>query len=410
MPPKRSGRKYDQQTLSDTQIFARALLDIYFSFSDEAIYGQLPLEIIIEQGKDSRRKLSYNPSPAILFENLSHHGIYNRKRIEFNAGRRLHSPTRNLKHDNRWVLANVKRNTFLLMFIIASGANLTPLLSLTNGDVKTVPAGADQTIYKFKHRASHEVNITIYDAFKPILKHYQKWRDELFVGELENPWLFPSLNSDCSVTEFPSDTISSLRNLVLKLNVPWQPPKIIRRTFVNWAHRYFENPILSSEMSSHSIETFFRSYHAPNHQRAIAETQSFWKNFDPASLSVIGGNCNGKPIPVKNLNTALAKPNCILPSGCLFCENHKDIDSSDYVWSLVSFRFLKLLEAGNSSLSKDSRNYEPVDLIVNRVTDKLEAFKMKRAQWVEDAILRVTNDDFHPSWVHLIDMCNGIEG
>lgn len=407
-PAKGSGRKYDQQVLSETKIFAQALLDIYCSLSDEAIYGQLPVRIVIAKDEDDQKILQYNPSPAYPFKELKKAGIFNRKRIESLADRRLHSPSRDLSHDKRWALINIKRNAFLMMFIIASGANFKQLLSLTNSDIKTVPAGADQTIYKFKNRAKHDVKITIYNAFKSIMRDYKSWRDKVFVDELESPWLFPSLNADCSISEVPSTNLSTLRNLILESNIVWQPPRIIRRTSVNWMYRHLNDASLASDIAGHDLETFYSSYHVPNHQRAISEAQSFWANFDPSNLSVVGGHCNGEPIPVTNLDPALAKPNCTLPSACLFCESHRDIDSSDYVWSLVSFRFLKLLEAGNSSLAKDSNSYEPVDLIINRVTEKLEAFKAKRLKWVEEAISRVEDNDYHPNWVHLIDMSNGL--
>jgi hypothetical protein len=405
---KTSSRKYDKQLLTDTQTLAQALLDIYFSLSDEAIFGQLPISIVINKDKSTERSVTYTSSPAFAYKDLGSHGVYNRKRVESLAGRRLHSPTRVLKHDKRWVLVNLKRNVFFMMFIIASGANVKQIMSITNTDIKTVPSGANQTIFKFKNRAHHEVSINIYNAFKPLLKDYKAWRDKLFAGEFETPWLFPLFNYNCDVEDSSQPSLHSLKRLILKLGVPWQPPKIIRRTAVNWMQRNLGDLKLASDIAGHDIETFFRSYHVPNHQRAVAETQSFWEKFDPLSISVIGGNCSGEPIPIKNISSALAKPDCTIPSGCLFCEKHRDVDTSDYVWSLVSFRFLKLIEAGNSSLARDGTVYEPIDLIVNRITEKLEAFKVNKTKWVNDAIKRVENHDYHPNWVHLIDMTNGL--
>lgn len=99
-------------------------------------------------------------------------------------------------------------------------------------------------------------------------------------------------------------------------------------------------------------------------------------------------------------------PDCLTPSGCLWCKHLRDVDSFEYVWSLVSFRYLKSFESGRLT----GKDKAPSDLAIDRITEKTNWFRdssEKRANWVVEAEARVEEGDFHPNWAPIIEFLEG---
>ena len=97
-------------------------------------------------------------------------------------------------------------------------------------------------------------------------------------------------------------------------------------------------------------------------------------------------------------------PDCINAAGCLFCTQHRDIDSEDHVWSLSSLRYLKSLELARyrpPSAGKQSPLEHPALLAIDRLTAKLRFFEESseiRKLWVEEARERLAEGEHHPAW------------
>jgi hypothetical protein len=108
---------------------------------------------------------------------------------------------------------------------------------------------------------------------------------------------------------------------------------------------------------------------------------------------------------------AATAPDCIHPSGCLWCEHHRDIDTLDYVWALACFRYLKSLELSRYRPSKGSQHSEhPAYHAVMRMSNKLAWFRDSndaRRAWVEEACARIDECNYHPEWRRLIEAVEG---
>ncbi|TWI44741.1 hypothetical protein IQ22_04690 [Pseudomonas duriflava] len=97
-------------------------------------------------------------------------------------------------------------------------------------------------------------------------------------------------------------------------------------------------------------------------------------------------------------------PDCINAAGCLFCVNHRDIESEDHVWSLSSLRVLKSLELTRYRPASTGRSDEadhPAMLAVERLSAKLRFFQESsevRRLWVEEALARIAEENYHPAW------------
>ena len=71
------------------------------------------------------------------------------------------------------------------------------------------------------------------------------------------------------------------------------------------------------------------------------EIGEFWQG---KSTNLLGGGCNAEPLDTKDRPEKVVKPNCELASSCLWCGNYRDIESFDYVWTLLSYRELMFIE------------------------------------------------------------------
>jgi hypothetical protein len=104
------------------------------------------------------------------------------------------------------------------------------------------------------------------------------------------------------------------------------------------------------------------------------------------------------------------KPNCVRVSGCFWCENHRDVDSFDYVWALVTFWHLKVIELSKVRFPKLDGEVPPAKLVIARIREKLTWFEQSnevRHGWVDEALARIAEGDFHPE---LRDEIAGLEG
>ena len=71
------------------------------------------------------------------------------------------------------------------------------------------------------------------------------------------------------------------------------------------------------------------------------------------------------------------------------------------MWSLATFRHLKLIEA-----AQPIKREIPPDIVIARLSAKLEAFKdrsSKSEKWVEEALMRVEEGHYHPTWENVLN-------
>lgn len=188
----------------------------------------------------------------------------------------------------------------------------------------------------------------------------------------------------------------------------WITPRELRNTRVNWLLRRSGDPSLTAEMAQHTKEVLRERYEQPSQQRAMAEVAQFWSKHDPIQqrdlkLSVIASSCTGEPETVVGRPDAVPQPNCVSPSGCLWCKHHRDVDSADYVWSLSTFRHLNTIEASMSVGAAEV----PSGVVTNLLSEKISWFKSSsssRAGWVLEAQERIEEGDYHPNWAAIIEV------
>lgn len=299
----------------------------------------------------------------------------------------------------------------MLMLMGQPGVNLAQVHKLRMDEWRYKPANDGYEIRTYKHRRWGPVVFQIYSGFRPQFERYLNWRKTIFKNDPDG-LLFPFLGRGGTQPQRRSDkppSFDSLRAACKRAGITFVTPTALRSTNVNWMLRETQNPDLTAEEKQHAKQTLLKVYETPSLQRAMVQIQLFWAEYDPAQAAVGPGSCaNKRPEAVPSTPKFSPKPDCQLPAGCMFCTHQRDIDSFDYVWSLVSFRLLKSFElcAPGQVESKKNQGQHPAEAVIQRISEKLISIKAsstERMQWLNEALIRIDEGRYHPAWVGMLD-------
>lgn len=398
----------DKQNLSDTFAFGHFCLDIIDNLPLETVFGSLPVQIRLRDGR-MLEQWSGLRDPARLV--CLQPGYRNKNATERVLQQRAaREADRTLR--TRYPLVNLRIMIELLVFIAQTGMNLSQAHNLqrTQYSYKSIIDGFE--VRNYKERRKGEVLFEIFAEYKQIFANYLTWRDKVFGEKTDR--LFPLVREGGALDTTLPNFYRLKHDICEPLGITFVPPQKLRNTRVSWLLRQSHNPELTAEQAQHTKQTLLRIYEKPSLQVAQVEIILFWQKNDPR----LGGNpkpcpapgvCNGVPKPMPNLPPEAPKPNCTQPSGCLFCSHHRDIDSADYVWSVMSMRYLnnvilQRLRPAAKSKADAVRYY--VEITIDMLTAKLKWFKEsngKRRAWVEEATEKLDEGEFHAHWRYLIE-------
>lgn len=305
----------------------------------------------------------------------------------------------------RYPLANLRCEAELLMFIGQTGMNLSQAHQLKLRDFFYVSHLDGYQVKNRKGRRGGEVLFEIFNDYKPHFERYLAWRRLVFP---DSELLFPFVRQK-GRAEHTAPKFNRVHEICKQQRLCFVSPSKVRNTRVNWLLRRSGDADQTAEMAQHTKETLLNVYARPSQQRAMGEVMRFWAKNDPSvarMVPVAPGECDGQPVPIKGVPRDAPQPDCLNASGCLWCEHHRDIDSQDYVWSLGCFRHLKIIELSKWHSPPSSRETYPGEYAINRISEKLRWFKesnARRSGWVDEALARVEEGTYHPSWQRLIE-------
>lgn len=396
-PPQ--GVMAEKQLLQETFAFGRLLQDICDGLPLSVVWGPRNVQIPLQGEGVLVPHTGSQPKPDTKRSANDLRSLEKRKLAYEND----HS----LEHRARKTVVNMRILAELLMFIGQTGINLAPAFPLK---LRHFSYSSDIDGYKvreYKHRRGGEVLFEIYSEYRSHFERYLEWRRTLFPESKE---LFPVIREGAH--EIRAPRFGLIIDACKQAGVTWTPPSALRGTRVNWLLRRSNDPDLTAEVAQHHKQTLLQVYEVPSLHRTISEVTRFWQRNDPAlanadrSLAAAPGQCDGKPVMSPAKPAAAPTPDCTRPSGCLWCEHHRDIDSLDYVWSLACFRHLKILEMSRSCFRSSSNTpSHPAEYAINKLSEKLSWFRSSnsnRHNWVEEALARVEEGDYHPNWTYLI--------
>lgn len=399
--------KADKQNLEQTFSFGSTLLDICNSLDLNAIWGSLPIVIhlrtgqtLLEYSRAGRREWPY-----ALKENPVSRRAQEKRKAAHHA---MHEADRTLK--TRYLAVNLRIEAELLIFIAQTGMNLSQAHQLRIDQYSYMSVTDGYQVRSYKQRRNGPVLFEIYSEYRGLFERYIEWRKAIFPNDSDG-LLFPLIRRSRHISTPP--TFNKIQAACERLSIRFISPQSLRRTRVNWLLRRSRDADLTAELDQHSKSTLLHIYDEPSLQVAMTEVTRFWRNYDPAIAPPSPGVCVGNERKaLANAPASAAAPDCITPSGCLWCDHLRDIDSFDHVWSLCSFRYLKIQElAMVRPLIQHNKVAQPhpAGVTIDRITQKLHFFKISskvRLQWVEEGLTRVAEGYFHPDWASKIDFYN----
>jgi len=374
------GVEADKQNLADTFSFGHMLQDIC---------DALPLGLLLEP-----------TFPVVL---------------KFRSGQEIakDEPSDNGSHLGKaWFLANLRIEAEMFMFIGQTGMNRAQAAEMLLHNFFYVSHLDGYQVKDYKTRRHGQVLFEIFKDYKPNFERYLQWRQALFP---DSALLFPFVGFR-DTRQYRRVNGARLKALCLELKLPYISPRTLRNTRVNWLLRKSADPELTAEMSQHTRETLLSVYERPSLQRAMIETMRFWSvgdpNLDAKTESVGPGDCTGAPKALPDLPCGAPEPDCVKAAGCLWCENHRDIDSQDHVWALTSFKHLKVIEVSRYRQAKSDNTSPPSQLAIDRINEKLRWYLSSnkvREEWVTEAEVRIEEGEYHQSFASEIYALEGMK-
>lgn len=402
----------DKESLTDTFAFGQLCLDVIDSLPYEAIYGPLPVMVRLRDGQEIKlwSCLRDHAKVAALqpgYKNKADTQNVLRQRAIWEEDRTLRT---------RYPLINLRLMAELMVFLGQTGMNLSQAqnLLMTQYSYKSCIDGYEVRDYKERRRG--EVLFTIHAEYKEVFADYLAWREKIFGSTSDR--LFPFIRERGALETSPV-YFNVLRNGICKpMGIAFVSPQKLRNIRVNWCLRRSRDPGLTAEQAQHTKETLLRVYEKPSSQVAQVEIIQFWKKNDPRLGGTLmpcpaPGSCDGVPEAMQGLPPESPKPDCMNPSGCLFCTRHRDIDSEDYVWSTASMRYLNtiILPRFRPPTEGKADSAGHVQMVLDVLTAKLKWFSdsnAKRKAWVDESLEKLAEGDNHVYWRYLIESAEGV--
>lgn len=380
--------------LKDTLDFGKALISIANQLTTEKINEKLPISINIDKQEITIwagfKKLTNKNSyirPGQLAE---------MEQARINTGDEL-------SYRRRIPLLNIRIEAELLIFIAQTGMNLEQARNLKLDDFVYTSHLDGYQVKAYKARRSSNVLFEIFKEYRQHFEKYLQWRKEWFK---DNDLLFPFIFSEEKVVSPPD--FFRIRRLKKEYSLPFVSPRSLRKARVNWMLRTNMSPQQVADSAQHDIKTLFQSYDMPNPQIAMMEIAQFHKLNESSIPSSAPGACvSQSPISSQTIKNLALKPDCINSAGCLFCLNHRDIDSEDHIWSLASYRYLKSIELASFKNNNSKSIKNPIETVIERITEKLNYFEnssSERKKWVIEALNKIEEGDYHMMWDGLIQL------
>ena len=387
--------KGEKQHLGNSKRLGQYCVELADAITIEAVYGCLPIRSEVTSENENSAFLTAIPSGLV--------SMLNHKTPRTRAlAKGLCRPVQQDVELNSYRAGIVKLRLIaeFLIFIFQTGMNVSQVLELKRRYFKYKLKGDfEWSVSTHKPRRQGGVEFTIYKSYKPWFKRYLEFIDHFFPNDER---LFPLGNQKMS--DQGAIKYETFKNQLGQDSIPWIPPSIIRNTRINFIDRISSDPNVSTEMAQHARETFKERYQLPSQQRSLTAITDFWKN-EPMSL--LNSGCNGKPEVIDSKTDVAVAPDCMHESGCLFCKNHRDINSFDYVWGLITFRWLKIVEL--QLLDKVTAD-NPANLVVAKLTDKIKAYEelgLESRGWVIESLERIEEGDYHPNWNNILRFWEG---
>ncbi|RBA24354.1 site-specific integrase [Herminiimonas fonticola] len=386
--------------LTETFKFGLVLIEICECLSFATTQNILPVQLSLHTGH-TLEFWSGLQKPAIRNRTTRRHNhearVSEEKRAAWQADKSLRT---------RSPLVNLRIEAELLLFIAQTGMNLQQAYTLRMDTFHYTSYLDGYQVRQHKGRREGSVLFEIFNEYRAHFEQYLDWRNAWF-PEQDDGLLFPFITEGRSLAKAPE--FHHVRQICDSCAIWCVLPRSLRKTRINWLLRRISDPQLVADMAQHDLQTLLQQYAEPNIQLAMVEISKFHAKTASSLMPPSPGLCvTVSPEPLDNMPDGAPAPDCVTGGGCLFCKSHRDVDSSDHVWSLVSFRHLKSIELAKYKPPKTATlPPHPAEMVVQRITQKIKFFESSsevRGMWVRESLLCIDEGNYHPSWDGFIQL------
>jgi hypothetical protein len=389
------------------------LKNIVTSLTPQTIFGRLPLAIKFTAPDETYEHYSGLWSA----EKFTKDRKYRDRWEERITQERRESSLEDTSIYRRFPLINLRCSAEFLLFVAGSGMNMAQVIKLPLLDYRFQLFDDQYQVSGFKVRGEVEVEFAILRDYKPYFESWLKFRREMYpedsLSHSQHSLLFPTI-----VMAKPNSSkfnYFNVRDLLQKMGRSFVPPQDLRQVKANFFARTSDGREVEPVALQHSQKTFARHYDKTAHPKASRELTAYFKTIPNSKLlllSAIKGSCSsgGAPEKLEIQDESAPEPDCLNPSGCLFCKNHKGISSLDYVWGLLSFRELKSDELSSYKRAASELVAE-IETVLERIQQLLDAFSSqnkKQREWHELAYEKIRSGNYHPRWRGFILMTRSL--
>jgi hypothetical protein len=306
---------------------------------------------------------------------------------------------------NAYLAFNYRVTAELFIFLGMTVQNQAPSYNIKRITFAYKPIGEIYEVREFKNRRGGEAIFKIPRPYKPYFEKYLSFLDEYAP---DSQWLFPHLEKGKGFRKRTDSDINKFARICSRYEIPWVKPSAFRKIGENILMRLASDEKTASDYANHAVATFRQYYEFPSLQRSMIEIGRFWSKVDPLidgkpTVSLFSSPCNGIPIPIDDATNKLPKPDCITPTGCIGCKHYRDEESFDYVWGLLSFKFLKIIESSSFRVEEQKPSNIAIDWVNLKTNWFKNSEKSKHQEWVKEAEIRIEESDYHPSWARKIE-------
>lgn len=386
--------KVDKSDLNDSFEFGADVLNVIDAFSLEACLGELPIKIRHSDGSIHEYWGNLR-APDLLLQEGERSPEDIRKYYLAREKLRLSGDVK-----TRASVLNIRVHAEFNLFVAQTGMNVSPAYNLPMEDYRCTTFQGGYRVTAFKPRRGSEVEFMIFSEYRTHFERYLRFLKEAYPDGCE--YLFPFLvKGEKRAMKYRQSIFASLLKDGGRKSITLQS---LREKRVNWMLRETHDPEMVADAAQHTVGTMVRNYSKPNHHIAAYEFSSLFAKRKAARAAVLEGEC--VPSNPKPRDGSAVTPDCINPTGCLFCEHYEGVQSFDYIWSIATFRYLKYSEYQLIPLSKniDGSPQQSTTERLDQIMDDFSSHSPECHAWREEADLRISERDFHDNYRALIEV------
>lgn len=331
------------------------------------------------------------------------------KQVIHKASEKLHQANSQKDHKIRLRLANMAMSSFTMLFIAATGMNLSQISDIKMSDITRERDGYIN-FEQYKARAGDKhVEYYLGLKYSKMFVRYLELRSSVIetfkLGEVDRIFFRADYGRHKNIDMSFSGRLAEEVGLWFKFYSITKAKEW--RAFKGFNLLKKHGPVKTANMLQHRLSTTLKDYSNSDEETAKVNLTEFFESFSDLLIadhkelldSIAVGKClsTGSPSPL--FDESMVTPNCKNHEGCLFCANYRVHADKEDVFKLLSYNSI-LSETRYLQVSSSNAVVRH-DAIIDRVTfiiDKIQSTGIVSQQDLAEISNNVKAGHLSPYW------------